>query len=143
MNLIFQKTKQLSLFNMGRQCHMGQSLRSGKHIVWNTGQHTSCAVAAEGEGVAGDLSLSAPVLTLTHPNSTRYKLGCLGNILGDSPQLFPKLNVSFLPKLKYQVTFIRLQHVTSRAWQAVLKSAFTLESTTVSDNLHLLQFTVT
>ena len=32
---------------------MGQSLRSGKHIVWNTGQHTSCAVAAEGEGVAG------------------------------------------------------------------------------------------
>lgn len=122
MNLIFQKTKQLSLFNMGRQCHMGQSLRSGKHIVWNTGQHTSCAVAAEGEGVAGgDLSLSAPVLILTHPSSTRYKLGCLGNVLGDSPQLFPKLNVSFLPKLKYQVTFIRLQHVTSRAWQASVK----------------------
>ena len=54
---------------------MDQSLRSGKHIVWNTDQRTSCALAPEGEGVAGgDLSLSAQMLTPHTPTHRGTRL---------------------------------------------------------------------
>lgn len=97
-----------------------------KHIVWNAGQHTSCALHQKVRGWQEETFLSEPLM-LTPSPFQRHQASLFLICHRRQFLYFLKTYCKFSSKPKYHVAFIRTQHVRSKAWQA---------STTICNSLH-------